>query len=229
MSLLDAVKAVGPMPPDDAKAPVKKRYSEQLSAALAVEVAEGLGTVGFPGCVPVRGGAGEKTFHGGLGPKQVDVSYSDEQHGLMLAVSIKTIGCPPYGKNLTNRFYDLCPEAISLHMRFPYAVVCALFGLPLGANEDLTPRRKVTTFRRGMKLLSTISERGDHAGPPEKFENTTMILYQPVTDGGEEPWLKLIDTTTGNELSEEEYFLLLRRLFDERNPHMTEEEGDWQE
>ncbi len=230
MSLLDAVKSVGVMPPETASRNDKRSYSGRLSAALAEEVAAGLGRVGFPGCTPVRGGPGEKTFQGGLGPKQVDVSYSDEKHGLLLAVSIKTIGCPPYGKNVTNRFYDLCPEAISLHMRFPYSVVCALFGLPRAANEDLTPRRKVSTFRRMMKLLSTISGRADHAAPAERFENTTMILYQPCTAEGEEPWLKLIDAATGKEMGEDDYFLLLRDIFDKRNPHMTEDEDcDWQE
>jgi hypothetical protein len=46
------------------------------------------------------GGAREKAFQGGLGPKRVDVSYADERHGLILAVSIKTITSEPFGKNL---------------------------------------------------------------------------------------------------------------------------------
>jgi len=136
MSLIDAVKATGPIPPNSASREEKKRYSEILSNHLAGEVAEGLRHVGFLSIKPMRDGPREKEFQGGLGPKKVDVSYSDEQHGLLLAVSIKSINFAPFGKNLKNRFADLCTEAITLHMRFPYSVICALFVFPHGADED---------------------------------------------------------------------------------------------
>jgi hypothetical protein len=155
MSLLDAVIAAGVIPGKDAKKELKKRYSEVLSQKLAQEIAGGLRSIGFKSVKPLPSGKGEKAFQGGLGPKRVDVSYADEQHGLLLAVSIKTITSEPFGKNLKNRFYDLCPEAITLHLRFPYSVVCALFGLPNAANEDVTTGRKVSTFERARKLLST--------------------------------------------------------------------------
>lgn len=74
MSLLDAVRAAGEMPPLTAVQALKKRYSERLSAELAVEVAAGLRATGLPNVKPVRGGPGEKPFQGGLGPKRVDVS-----------------------------------------------------------------------------------------------------------------------------------------------------------
>ena len=110
MSLVDAVIAAGPIPPLTAAQADKKRYSEVLSAHLAIEVGEGLRAIGFDTVKPSRGGPGEKAFQGGLGPKKVDVSYSDEQHGLLLAVSVKTICFSPFGKNLKNRFGDLLTE-----------------------------------------------------------------------------------------------------------------------
>ncbi|MGC8638844.1 MAG: hypothetical protein ACP5XB_03070 [Isosphaeraceae bacterium] len=176
MGLLDAVVAAGFI-----GEPSKKRYSEVLSQKLAQEVAAGLRGIGFPNVKPLQGGAGEKAFQGGLGPKRVDVSYADERHGLILAVSIKTITSEPFGKNLKNRFYDLCLEGITLHLRFPYSVVCALFCFPNAANEDVTPSRKVSTFERARKLLATISGRQEYTDPGEKFENVTMMLFQPVT------------------------------------------------
>ena len=81
MSLLDAVKAAGTYPPDTAPAHEKKRFAELLSNALAPELAEALRNLGMPGVKPIRGGPGEKAFQGGLGPKRVDVTYSDERHG----------------------------------------------------------------------------------------------------------------------------------------------------
>jgi hypothetical protein len=219
MGLLDAVVAAGKWEPAAAQKE-KKRYSEVLSQKLAQEVAAGLRGVGFPNVKPAPGGAGEKAFQGGLGPRRVDVSYADEQHGLILAVSIKTITSEPFGKNLKNRFYDLCPEGITLHLRFPYSVVCALFCLPGAADQDVTPSRKISTFERARKLLGTISGRREYTDPGEKFENITMMLFQPVThDPSVTPWVRLVDSASNKELTEPEYFEMIRRIYNRRNPH----------
>jgi hypothetical protein len=219
MSLLDAVLATGPMPGAPGLQSAKKRYSEVLSQHLAVQVAEGLRAIGFTHIRPLRGGPGEKAFQGGLGPKKVDVSYADERHGLLLAVSIKTITSAPFGKNLKNRFSDLCTEAVTLHMRFPYSVVCALFAFPAAANEDVTPGRTLSTFARANKLLATISGRQEYTDPDEKFENVSMMLFQPFAEQGPSPWVRLQDSVTRQQLTEQEYFLMLRELYNHRNPH----------
>ncbi len=221
MSLVDAVKAAGVYPQADAPRELKKRYAELLSKALAPEVAEALRSRNLPGVKPLRDQPGEKAFQGGLGPKRVDVSYSDEQHGLLLAVSVKSITAPPFGKNLKNRFGDLCTEAITLHMRFPYSIVCCLFAFPSEADLDTSPGRPVSTFRRAVKLMSTISGREDYTGPGEKFESVTMMLFQPLTEQGGEPWVKLFDAESGDEISEQEYFSNLVKLFNDRNPHIA--------
>ena len=217
MGLLDAVRAAGVI-----GTPSKKRYSEVLSQQLAQAVAAGLRGIGFPNVKPLEGGAGEKAFQGGLGPKRVDVSYADERHGLLLAVSIKTITSAPYGKNLKNRFYDLCPEGITLHLRFPYSVVCALFCFPVDADRDIGPVRRISTFARAKKLFATISGRREYTDPGEKFENVTLLLFQPVTeDPAIQPWIKLFDAAEDRELSEAEYFDRIRRVFNARNPHIA--------
>ncbi|MGH9665118.1 MAG: hypothetical protein ACRD9L_11900, partial [Bryobacteraceae bacterium] len=142
------------------------RYSERLSRYLAVEVSSALRTAGFPNVKPLPGGPGEKEFQGGLGPKKVDVSHADEPHGLLLAVSIKSICFAQFGKNLKNRFGDLCTEAMTLHMRFPYSVVCALFAFPVEADTDISEQgRRMSTFHRATKLFATISGRRNYPGP----------------------------------------------------------------
>jgi len=220
MSLLNAVLAVGEMPAENASPSIKKRYSELLSQSLAREVAAGLRAIGFAHVRPTEDGPGEQAFQGGLGPKKVDVSYADRQHGLLLAVSIKTITSAPFGKNLKNRFYDLCPEGITLHLRFPYSVVCALFCFPVSADHDLTPGRPISTFKRASKLLATISGRREYTDPGEKFELVTMLLFQPVSSTGDErPWVRLIDAATGKELDESDYFDSIRQIYNRRNPH----------
>jgi len=232
MSLVDAVIEAGTYPSTSAKRQEKQRYAEKLSHALAPRLAAALRERGMPSVKPDVDGKKEKEFQGGLGPKRVDVSYSDERHGLLFAVSIKSIASPSpvrnskkeivgetWGKNLKNRFGDLCTEAITLHMRFPYSVVCCLFAMPVAADEDAGPNRSASTFSRATKLLATLSGRDDYTGPGEKFENVTMMLFQPATTDGEAPWVRLIDAATGSELTEDVYLDTLLRLYNDRNPH----------
>lgn len=221
MSLVDAVIAAGELPQDSVPQSQKKRYSEILSDHLAKELADGLRSIGFTNVKPTKTGVGEKEFQGGLGPKKVDVSYSDERHGLLLAVSIKTINFAPFGKNLKNRFGDLLTEAITLHLRFPYALVCMLFAFPIAADKDLTKGRTVSTFQRASKLFATVSGRRDYTDPGEKFENVTLMLFQPMRGRGAKPWAKLFDAQSGKEIPEKEYYLLLRQIYNDRNPHAT--------
>lgn len=226
MSLRNAVGATGPLPPDTISQAQKKRYSEVLSSHLAQELAAGLRNVGFKNVRPLAGGPGERAFQGGLGPKKVDVSYSDEQHGLMLAVSIKSICFAPFGKNLKNRFGDLLTEAITLHLRFPYSVICMLFAFPIASNEDVTKLRSISTFTRAMKLFATVSGRRDYTDPGEKFENVTMMLFEPVTSGQLGGNFQLYDAKTEKLITEEEYRQTIRRIYNERNPHAPIGERD---
>jgi hypothetical protein len=226
MSLQKAVIETGVIPTSAATQAEKKRFSEILSANLAKQLAEGLRSAGFPGVVPAIDGKGEKTFQGGLGPKRVDVSYSDDQNGLLLAVSIKSINFAPFGKNLKNRFGDLLTEAITLHLRFPYSVVCMLFAFPASSNEDVSMGRKVSTFQRARKLFATVSGRRDYTDPGEKFENVTMMLFEPFSESNPSPKLELIDAATGAIYSESEYFIKLREIYNARNPHALIGEDD---
>jgi len=200
--------------------PAKKAWSEILSRALADAIADRLRTIGFHGTKPLIGGAGERAFQGGLGPKKVDVSYADEQHGLLFAVSVKTISYPPYGKNLKNRFGDLMTEAITLHMRFPYAVVCAFFAFPDHADADTGQLRRVSTFSRACKLFSLASGRREYTDPPEKFENVSAICYTPPTAARPRPAItRIVNCSTMEQMSEDGYFELLRAVYNDRNPH----------
>jgi hypothetical protein len=215
----DAITAVGPWDGSKTQSE-KKRWSEILSQKLAGSLAENLRRVGFKDTRPLAGGASEKAFQGGLGPKRVDVSYADERHGLLLAVSVKTIGYPPFGKNLKNRLSDLLTEAITLHMRFPYSVISALFAFPTIADQDVGPLRKTSTFARAVRLFSLASGRREYTDPGEKFENITALLYDPVSAiSPKARVVKLVDCTTGQVITETQYFDLLRQIYNERNPH----------
>jgi hypothetical protein len=46
-----------------------------------------------------------------------------------------------------------------------------------------------------------------------------MMLFQPVKEDGPIPWIKLFDAKTQQELTEQEYFVLPREIYNNRNPH----------
>jgi hypothetical protein len=76
-------------------------------------------------------------------------------------------------------------------MRFPYAVVCALFA----CDEDYKQRRTLSTFRVATRLFSTISGRREYTDPGEKFENVTMMLFMPISAEAQ-PQVRLFDAQT---------------------------------
>ena len=70
-------------------------------------------------------------------------------------------------------------------------------------------------------LFGTISGRQDYSSAGERFEDVTMMLFRPVRDA-EEPWVRLYSASPRQELrelSEEQYFIRLRDIYNIRNPH----------
>ena len=55
--------------------------------------------------------------------------------------------------------------------------------------------------------------------PGEKFENVTMLLFRPFGDEEAPPEIRLIDAKTRRQMTEAEYFRMLRSLYNQRNPH----------
>ncbi len=128
---------------------------------------------------------------GGIGAKKVDVTWATAEAGLIFAASIKTINARDaksgnYQKNLTNRRADLLFEAVTLHRRFPYAVLLGLFCLDQGAAADekmkgdrLTRR---STFRNAHQRLQLFTGRDDPADREEQFEILCLLLVDSECD-----------------------------------------------
>jgi hypothetical protein len=132
---------------------------------------------------------------GGLGAKKVDVTWSTEESGLLLAVSVKSINFRDrstgnYQKNLTNRRGDMLMEAVTLHRRFPYAVLAGLFFLDKGAEADHRPRegeasRRRSTFLNAHARLRLFTGRDDPAGRDEQFERFYVVLVEAAPERAE--------------------------------------------
>lgn len=184
-TLVAGLKTLPPKPSDKAPAATKKNYSERVSNVVAQAFAQelrdrGLGTArpAPPGVVGVSGA--ERRLSGGLGPKKVDVSWTTEESGLLLAISVKTINFRDlrsgnFQKNLTNRRGDMLFESITLHRRFPYAVLAGFLFLDQEAAMDDTGRRR-TTFDNAHSRLALFSGRDDPAGRDEQYERLFIAL-----------------------------------------------------
>ena len=117
---------------------------------------------------------------GGIGAKKVDVTWATEESGLLLGISIKSINFRDrrtgnFQKNLTNRRGDMLMEAVTLHRRFPYAVLGGLFFLDKEAAEDATKRRR-STFLNAHSRMRLFTGRDDPAGRDEQYEGMYLLL-----------------------------------------------------
>jgi hypothetical protein len=185
-TLLTALKGLEPKPPDSVKPPSKKKaYSEKMSAAVAAALAEELRQRGLqrarPGGLGELGLSGaERRMSGGIGAKKVDVTWATEESGLLLAISVKCINfvdlkTKNFQKNLTNRRGDMLFESVTLHRRFPYAVLGGFFILDKGAAEDGTSKR-ASTFLNAHRRLRLFTGRSDPAGRDEQYEHLFVVL-----------------------------------------------------
>lgn len=176
---------LGDKPSETAQQADKKRYSEEVSRIVAVAVANELRARGLRGTRPDEPGkhdqsGAERRMSGGLGATKVDVSWADDVSGLLLGISIKSINfrdskTKNFQKNLTNRRGDMLFESVTLHRRFPYAVLFGLFFLDNGAASDSTDRRS-TTFVNAHDHFALFSGRDDPSGRDEQYERLYIVL-----------------------------------------------------
>ena len=144
---------------------------------------------------------------GGIGAKKVDVTWATDEAGLLLAISIKTINfrdsrTDNYQKNLTNRRGDMLFEAVTLHRRFPYAVLGGFFFFDAGAAEDSTESRQ-STLTNAHERFRIFTGRVDPAGRDEQFEAFYFVTidanpFQPkysLAEAGHEAEMVTLDET----------------------------------
>lgn len=183
--LTAALKALPSKPGDDAPQQEKKRYSELLSEKAALAFAEELRRRGLDGARPSPPGesgvsGAERRMAGGIGAKKVDVTWATDESGLLLAISVKSINFKDkrtknFQKNLTNRRGDMLFEAVTLHRRFPYAVLAGFFFLDKGAAEDGSATRR-PTFLNAHHRFRLFTGRDEVEGREEQYERLYLVL-----------------------------------------------------
>ncbi|WP_342372500.1 hypothetical protein PCC79_16505 [Propioniciclava soli] len=219
-----ALKGCGQKPLDTDTQANKKNYNERVSAAVALALAEELRQRGMAEARPsgpgVVGSSGaERRLAGGIGAKKVDVTWATEESGLILAVSVKTIlfkdaRSGNYQKNLTNRRADMLNEAVTLHRRFPYAVLGGFLILDAGSENDGTARRRSTFLNVGPRFR-LFTGRQDPAGRDEQYEKFYVVL---VDLNVFQPTVRVFEVNDlENEVSLDQMFDDLITLVGERN------------
>lgn len=211
----------------------KKNFSQKLSEALALAFAAELRHRGMKEARPAEPGeldvsGAERRMSGGIGAKKVDVTWATEESGLLFAISVKCISyidkkSRNFQKNLTNRRGDMLFEAVTLHRRFPYAVLAGVLFFDKGAAEDGTKRRN-STFKNAIQRFRIFTDRDDPAGRDEQFERMYIVLLDTESDPATARFYHV-----GDDFDEEPEPIDLESMFDgfvrmvaDRNPDFYE-------
>lgn len=163
----------------------KRKYSQDMSNVLAQALGEACRHRGMTGARPAGPGAVglsgvERRLAGGIGAKKVDVSWATEESGLLFGGSVKTINwrdgtTKNFQKNLTNRRGEMLFESVTLHRRFPFAVLAGFMFLDKDARNDGTARRN-STFHNAFPRMRLFTGRDDVAGREEQYERLYISL-----------------------------------------------------
>jgi hypothetical protein len=184
--MVAALRTLPSKPAADAAPGVKNAYAQRVSAAIALALADELRERGMSEARPAgpgdldSGSGAERRLAGAFGSKTVDVSWATEDSGLLFSATLKSINFRDgksgnFQKNLTNRRGDMLIEALSLHRRFPYAVLSGWIILDKDAATDDTNRRR-STFDNAFPRLRLFTGRNDPTGREEQFERLYVLL-----------------------------------------------------
>lgn len=228
--LKQGLRGLGQKPADAARQSDKKRFSERLSEVVAHAFAQELRERGLEGARPAPPGevdatsGAERRMSGGIGAKKVDVSWATEESGLLFAISIKSINFRDgrtgnFQKNLTNRRGDMLFESVTLHRRFPYAVLAGFLILDHEAASDQTERRQ-STFLNAHPRLRLFTGRTGPGDPDEQYERLYIVLHNA------NPFRPSFDTYLAGKPDE---VVPLERIFDELIELVAERNSDFYE
>lgn len=205
-TFLEALDAAEPRPADDSESRMeKKNYAERLSNKLAILVANKLRAAddSLDEILPHPDGSGRETGAASGASKKLkktDVRFSTFDTGLELLVSIKTYSFQDprkdkktghvvlgrYTKNMVRNDHELRAEAMDHHERHPYAVLVALFFLPMKACDDAGTDK--SSFAHAVMTFRARAGRQEPSDPHQKFERFFVGLYEYEGDRRGEVW-----------------------------------------
>jgi hypothetical protein len=193
MTFSDALDGAEPRPTQEGSG--KKNYAERLSNKLAVLIANKLrASSQFVGILPTQDGKGRESKSSSGAhkkAKKTDVNYSTSDSGLELLVSIKTLNFKDqhqrevggkkttyysrYTRNMVRNDHELRAEAMDHHERHPFAVLFAVFFLPIEACDDGETDK--SSFAHAVMTFRHRAGRIKASEPHQFFEGFYIGLY----------------------------------------------------
>jgi len=150
----------------------------------------------------------EATIYGSHKPKDVDVAVIENINGPQIIIGIRS-QMSSVAKNILTYYEEIIGDCISLHDRFPMAVLCYVYLLPKHPiKEGLA---ESVNLERAEKLFERIAGRDDWRAAKDKYEH---FAFLKVDFESEPP--TLIDTIPL--LSIDKFFDNILKTYNDRKP-----------
>ena len=195
----------------------KKAGQIRLSAALGRALAQDLHER-YPG---INATVGETAVSGALRISRVDVVEMTQLDGLKLAIELKPINLA-VGRAIWNRFGDIRVSAVSMHLKYPYAVVGGVLTVPTWETTSGGTRKSTEDLiRRLSEALRRAGGRMREDDAPHRLEGVAVVAFDPDTatirDDLPPPyiglrWLEAVET--------------MARVYEERFPPASVQPGE---
>lgn len=121
----------------------------------------------------------EAEVYGSHKLKKVDIAVVHPVNGPQIMIGVRS-QMSSVGKNLLTYYEEIIGDVISLHDRFPMAVVGYVYLLP---TEAIIPGRKERVdLERAASLFEQITERPYHEGYKDKYEHFAFLPVDFTSD-----------------------------------------------
>ena len=114
----------------------------------------------------------EATLYGSHKPKDVDVAVIENINGPQIIIGIRS-QMSSVSKNILTYYEEIIGDCISLHDRFPMAVLGYIYVLPKKSIKD--GKTEVVNLDRAERLFERIAGRTDWRDPKDKYEHFAFL------------------------------------------------------
>jgi hypothetical protein len=121
----------------------------------------------------------EATIFGSHKPKDVDVAVIENINGPQIIIGIRS-QMSSVSKNILTYYEEIIGDCISLHDRFPMAVLCYIYLLPQKAIKGGIP--EIVNLDRAEHLFARITGRNDWRETKDKYEHFAFLKVDFETD-----------------------------------------------
>ena len=121
----------------------------------------------------------DATIYGSHKPKDVDVAVVENINGPQIIMGIRS-QMSSVSKNILTYYEEIIGDCISLHDRFPMAVLCYVYLLP---KKTIKPGLTETiNLERAEKLFERITGRNDWRDTKDKYEHFAFLKVDFESD-----------------------------------------------